>query len=133
MTMSEQELDALIDQRIAQRQATAYSDGNRLPDPVPPAAGTWAHDVMLTQERKRQERIAAAEAEERRQARAREEAAERRRQERARVADEARLELRKLGPKIAAASMILDEHEADVNEARTVLEHAQALERAASR
>lgn len=51
--------DADIEELGSRIQAKRIHDMHRLPDPVPPAPGSWEHDKMLADERKRAARSAA--------------------------------------------------------------------------
>jgi len=66
-----------VERRLRDRRMRA-----QLPaDPIPPPPGTWEYEAMVAEERKRQERIAAAKALEAEQIAAREAEEQRRREE----------------------------------------------------
>jgi hypothetical protein len=60
-TLTGGDLDQAIDDRIRDREAAAYLERHRLPDPGLPTPGTPDHDKMIADERKLRERVAAAE------------------------------------------------------------------------
>jgi hypothetical protein len=98
LNLTPDEIDELDRQLRHRRVAEQVPQG-----PVPPAPGTWEHAVAVEQERKRQERIAAANAEEER-LRIEREAEERRRadewERNAPKRERARAELAKVEPRL---------------------------------
>ena len=61
MAVTDQDhLAEAIDQRLAERRTREYLEKHRLPPPPLPQPGSWQHQIMVADEAKRQERVAAA-------------------------------------------------------------------------